>query len=251
MLSKSQISYINSLSQKKFRVKYGKFIVEGVKMVDELLLSNFSIESIFCTEQYFLKVQQLHQKLSKITQIHLLSDNELKKISLFSTPNEVLAVVSIPTNKSDSFARPTFNWTLVLDEVQDPGNMGTIIRIADWFAIQEIKLSANCADVYNPKVVQATMGSIFRVEIEEIDVLDYLDKEERTVYGAVLGGENMYSQNFESQGVLVLGNESKGISAPVKSKINNFISIPSFGVAESLNVAVASAIICSEISRNR
>ncbi len=220
-------------------------------MADELLHSRFSIESIFCTEQYFQKVQQLHQKRLKNTQIHLVSDSELKKLSALSTPNEVLAVVSVPERPSNSKKEMDFSWTLVLDGVQDPGNMGTILRIADWFAIPEIKLSADCADVYNPKVVQATMGSIFRVEIEEVYLEEYLEQEKRPIFGAVLGGENIYTQTFPSKGVLVLGNESKGISALIRSKIEKFISIPAFGSAESLNVAVAAAIFCSEISRNR
>ncbi len=251
MISKSQISYINALSQKKYRAKHGKFIVEGVKMVDELLLSDFSIESIFCTENYFIKLQQSHQKLSKNTQIHLLSESELKKISLLTTPNQVLAVVAIPsvvvTHKLDT----NFNWTIVLEDIQDPGNLGTILRIADWFGITEIKLSANSTDAYSPKVVQASMGSIFRVQVEEVDLEQYLEKESRTIYGAVLGGDSLYHQTFYSDGVLVLGNESKGISASIQAKMNKSLTIPAFGKAESLNVAIATSIICSEISRNR
>src|SRR2546428_1522440 len=251
MISKSQISFIRSLQNKKFREEHGNFIVEGTKMVFELLQSGYIVKSLFLTENHLNQIKTA-VKLPKYTEIHIVSETELQKISQLQTANEVLAIVEIPGSYQDGMLDPlslTDKWTIMLDNVQDPGNMGTIIRIADWFAIDTIICSINTVDLYNPKVVQSTMGSLFRVTVVKMDLQDFLPKINVPIYGALLEGENVYQQNLSKSGVLLMGNESKGISTELKKFITNQVMIPRFGQAESLNVGIATAILCSEIRR--
>jgi len=245
MLSKSQISFVNALHQKKYRKEHSLFIAEGIKSITEFLDSDYKVDTIFCTSEYL-------QKFSKITQkVKLLdvSEGELKKISTLITPQHALALIKVPekTNiKSESFKGKL---TLALDGVQDPGNLGTIIRTADWFGFSDIVCSLDTVEAYNPKVVQATMGSLSRMNIYYTELSELLEKCKFPVYGALLNGKNVYEVDFASEGFLVLGNEGNGISAEIMPKITQAVTIPRFGEAESLNVAISAAVLCSEIKR--
>lgn len=240
MLSSSQKKFVNSLKQKKFRSQHQSFIVEGVKMIDELLQSDYEVVEIFATNPW-------KEKNSTIDCIEV-SEKELKSISSLQTPNEVIAVVK---QKDIQLADVSCHLSIALDAIQDPGNLGAIIRTADWFGINNIICSENTVDVYNSKVMQATMGSFFRVNI----VYSNLDKffssnEGLIVYGAFLKGENIYEKQIGSKGsVLLMGNESKGISGELIPFITDNITIPKFGGAESLNVSTATAIFCYECMR--
>ncbi|MCB9361545.1 MAG: RNA methyltransferase [Flavobacteriales bacterium] len=236
MLSANQKKYLNSLKQKKYRYQHSTFIVEGEKMVNELVASDFEIEVIYGVEDLLS-----YPSIVKIT------EKELASVSLLKTPNKYFAVA-----KQKKSAKANLEGlTLVLDNIQDPGNLGTIIRIADWFGVSTIICSPTCVDVYNPKVVQATMGSLFRVNIVYTDLISFLEEnKDNAIYGALLGGENVYETTIQKENsILVMGNESKGISKTLKPYINHKIAIPQFGKAESLNVAVATAILCSEYRR--
>lgn len=236
MLSANQKKYLNSLKQKKYRNQYSSFIVEGEKMVNELVASDYEVEAIYGVED-----------LLSYPSIVEVTEKELASISLLKTPNKYFAVA-----KQKSFAKAILEGlTLVLDNIQDPGNLGTIIRIADWFGVSTIVCSPTCVELYNPKVVQATMGSLFRVNIVYTDLIPFIeDNKDKAIYGALLGGENVYETNIQKEdSILIMGNESKGISETLKPYINYKITIPQFGKAESLNVAVATAILCSEYRR--
>ena len=240
MISKSYIKLIHSLERKKIRDEQGKFVLEGEKMLLEIL--NWKSENLvhlFYTEDFKLNVLSFDE--SKCTQI---SEKELKSISRLQTPNKALAIFQkweAIEVKSDFF--------IALDGVQDPGNMGTIMRLADWFGVPEIICSKDTVDCFNPKVVQATMGAIFRVQVRYVDLEEYLPKLNLPLYGALLEGENVYRKSLTPKGVLILGNEGKGISPSIQQLIDHPISIPRFGAAESLNVSTAGAILLSEFFR--
>lgn len=243
MLSNRQIKLIQSLKQKKFRSEHQLFIAEGEKIAEEVLNTNrYEVDSIYATKEWI-------DKNATTTQIYLsvveVTENELKKISLLNTPNQVLVLLKMDRK----IANPSEKWTIVVDTLQDPGNLGTIIRIADWFGIQEVILSENSVEVYNPKVIQATMGSFTRVGVSYQNLESWLPLQSRPAYGAVLGGENLYSTKFPDSGILVLGNESKGISKDLLQLIDHQIEIPKRGGAESLNVSVACSIFSNEIMR--
>ncbi|MNS38798.1 23S rRNA (uridine(2479)-2'-O)-methyltransferase [compost metagenome] len=251
MISKSQISFVKSLHNKKYREEHGLFIVEGVKMVNELLESSFKVHSIFSTENYLKNITNINPNIEKAA-IHEVSESELQKISCLHTPNEVFALVQTPINYIDNqqFNEGlTTHWSIMLDDVQDPGNMGTIIRIADWFGIKTLITSLNSVEVYNPKVVQSTMGSIFRINMISTDLEKVLNTIKAPVYGALLEGENLYKAAFNQPGIILMGNESKGISEKLRKFISYPLSIPGYGKAESLNVGIATAIFCSEMRR--
>lgn len=240
MISASQKKFVNSLKQKKFRTQYNSFLVEGVKMIDELFQYDYEVESIFATRSWIENNSGID-----CTEV---SEKELKSISSLKTPNEVLAVVK---QKENQLVDVSTQLTIALDFIQDPGNLGTIIRTADWFNIQNIICSEDAVDVYNPKVMQATMGSFFRLNIVYTSLTEFFSKnDDLTVYGAVLDGDSVYDEQLNSTGtVLLMGNESKGISEELLPFITDKISIPKFGGAESLNVATATAILCSEYKR--
>jgi TrmH family RNA methyltransferase len=210
-------------------------------MVEELLQSNYQIEAIYGTSIWIRNNQSID-----CTEI---SEKELASISSLKTPNEVLAVVK---QQQKQLIDITSELTIALDRLQDPGNLGTIIRTADWFGIQNIICSDNSVGIYNPKVIQATMGSFFRVNIVYANLPDFFTSNKGLiVYGALLDGENVYQKELSSKGsVLLMGNESKGISDELLPFITDKILIPNFGKAESLNVATATAILCSECKRN-
>ncbi|NII83845.1 RNA methyltransferase [Pedobacter riviphilus] len=247
MLSKSQISFIKSLHQKKYRKEHGLFIVEGIKSIKEFFQSSYQIHTIFYnSEQY-----NLLPKLPANINLFEVKNAELDKISTLQTPQGFLALIHIPKNKELALKELKNQFTLVLDGVQDPGNMGTIIRTADWFGFKNIICSADCVEVFNPKTVQATMGSLARVNIYETDLPALLEKNTIPVFGALLDGESIYKTQWGAEGLVILGNEGKGISAEVIKKINKPVTIPRIGEAESLNVAVSAAIFCAELVRVR
>ncbi|MFV0605981.1 MAG: TrmH family RNA methyltransferase [Niabella sp.] len=242
MISKAEVKYIQSLYQKKFRQQENLFIAEGPKIIEEALNNPVArIKKIFATQDWIdVKDNQSHQ-----INVTAVSDADLKRISQLKTPNQVLALVEIPKNTMVLNKKVL---SLVLDGIQDPGNMGTIIRIADWFGITQIICSDDCADVYNHKVVQASMGSIFRAEIFYTDLSAWIPlQKESIIYGAMLEGIPLKSYGCISNGLLVIGNESKGIRAPIVPYLSQKITIERFGQAESLNAAVATGIILSHI----
>ncbi len=238
MLSNNQKKYVNSLKQKKFRNQHQTFVVEGVKMVEELIESDSEIELLFATSKWKSNYKNTID----------VNDKELASISSLKTPNDVLAVVKRQTIKPIEYNKTL---SIALDNVQDPGNLGTIIRTADWFGIDTIICSNTCVDAYNSKVIQATMGSLFRVNIIYTDLASFFsDNNNLNVYGALLEGENLYKNKPTTNGsILLMGNESKGVSKEILPFITNKISIPRIGKAESLNVATATAIICAEFRR--
>ncbi|MEN0055019.1 MAG: RNA methyltransferase [Mucilaginibacter sp.] len=246
MLSKSQISLLTSLQHKKFRREHGFFLVEGYKSVIEFINSAYQVDTIYHTPAIASKMLNLSRKIN----FQEISLNEIEKISSLKTPQEVIGLVKIPIWPVLNYNSLKQKFSLVLDNVQDPGNMGTIIRTADWFGIGDIICSEDTVDVYNPKVVQATMGSLARVNVHYVDLIQTLPQIKLPVFGAMLNGQNIYNTNFGGEGLLVMGNEGNGISADIERLISTAVTIPRAGNAESLNVAIATAILCSEIKRN-
>ena len=241
MISKNQIKFIRSLELKKNRKREGLFVAEGPKVVGDLQQAGYHARLLFST--------------TARPDAELITEEELRKISFLQHPQEVLAVFEIPTVHSP---KPIANdLALALDGVQDPGNLGTIIRIADWFGISTIYCSLDTADAYNPKVVQATMGSLAHLQIIYTDLLELFKTllPSYPIYGTLLDGENIYEQELTHEGIIVMGNEGNGISAPIREKITKKLLIPDFhhdGLrAESLNVAIATAITCSEFRRRK
>lgn len=244
MLSKAKIKYLQSLQQKKYRLKENLFLVEGEKIIDEVLRQHlFKVHSIYATEPWINKNKAIltpHE-----ADLTLTSPNGLKKISSLKTPNSVIAVLEMP-NYTPLVDKIQTSLNLVLENIQDPGNMGTIIRIADWFGIPHIFCSKGCVDIYNSKVVQASMGGFLRVQVHYLD-LETLFQEHASlpVYGAVLGGDNVFKQALKKPSFLLIGNEGKGLSDPIQKQITHKITIPKMGGAESLNAGVATGILCA------
>ena len=241
MLSKLKIKYIQTLGQKKLRDEDRLFIAEGPKLVGELLQEpGVRIREIFALPDW------LHQQASLLQNIpaHEITAEELEKISQLSTPNKVLAIVHQFPEQPPVSAKG--NFVLALDTIQDPGNMGTLIRIADWFGVKHIVASMDTVDLYNPKVVQSTMGSLARVQVQYVQLASWLQAQpDVRIYAAVLDGKNIHTMDKITEGVLLIGNESKGISEEILSLANVRVSIPRKGRAESLNAAVAAGIMLS------
>ncbi|KGO88327.1 TrmH family RNA methyltransferase [Flavobacterium suncheonense] len=240
MLSKNQIKVITSLQQKKYRKQHGLFLAEGIKVIQELLNSNFELHHLYVTEALFKNVAK--DKIDYIT------EQELKKITALNTPNNCLALFKIPQEREIT----TDGLMIALDDVRDPGNLGTILRLCDWFGIKEVVCSNETVDIFNPKVVQATMGSISRVNVVYTDLRDFLGKAIQPVYGTFMDGKNLYRSDLPAQGIIVMGNEANGISPAIEKLCTQRIAIPRFGdlqQTESLNVATATAIILSEFRR--
>lgn len=240
MVSKNQIKLITSLQQKKYRIIHKLFFAEGVKVIQELLDSNFELEHLYSTKQDFEGVLA-----SKKT---LINEADLKKITALATANSCLAVFKIPVAKKINES----GLIIALDSIRDPGNMGTILRLSDWFGIKEIVCSRETVDLYNPKVVQATMGSIARVNVSYVDLNAFISNTDLAVFGTFMDGENIYKSSLPQDGIIVMGNEANGISKEIENLIKNRLSIPRFGEiqkTESLNVATATAIILSEFRR--
>lgn len=244
MLSKAKIKLLQTLQQKKHRSKENLFLVEGEKMIGEVLNQElFNLHSIYATEDWIGRNNTIYSQNKGI--ITIVNYNELKKISFLKTPNLVIAVLEMP-NYTPLAHKIQTSLNLVLENIQDPGNMGTILRIADWFGIPHIFCSKGCVDIYNPKVIQASMGSFLRVKVQYTK-LETLLKEHHTlpVYGAVLGGQNVYKTPLQAPAFLLIGNEGKGLSQQIKPFLSHKITIPKFGHAESLNAGVATGILCA------
>jgi RNA methyltransferase, TrmH family len=242
MITKATIKYIQSLQHKKVRDEHNSFFAEGLKVVAELLATNiFECEAIYCTQAGYDSLDgKLVNRLSE--KIHIIQDFELEKISALTFANNVLAVFQ--KKNAPNSINISNSLTLVLDDIQDPGNLGTIIRIADWFGVKTIFCSAATADCYNPKVVQSTMASLGRVHIVYGDVKEMLLKHGNIKkYAAVLGGKNIRSIGKIKEGIIIIGNESKGISKEIVALANEKITIERIGEAESLNAGVAAGII--------
>ncbi|MHA4896469.1 TrmH family RNA methyltransferase [Pedobacter sp. PWIIR3] len=246
MLSKSQLGFIKSLHQKKYRKENELFIIEGIKSITEFINSPYSIKSIYFLPQYGHLLTDLPANI-KLFEVN---NAELDKISTLQTPQGVLALVAIPKNTTLQTTQLKGKFTLLLDGVQDPGNLGTIIRTADWFGFTRIICSLDTVEAYNPKTVQATMGSLARVVIYYEDLPAFLKNNELPVYGALLEGQSLYNTEWANEGLILLGNEGKGISANVLPFISDPVHIPGAGNTESLNVAISAAIICADIYRN-
>lgn len=246
MLSKTHTKYIQSLQHKKLRDETGLFIAEGPKVVMDLLMSHkFVCKEIFALQSW---LQEHRKPLSvlKDTAVTEVEDFELQKISALSTAHAVVAVFE--KRKPVYKIEPALKITLVLDTIQDPGNLGTIIRIADWFGIENIICSVGCADMYNAKVVQSTMGSLGRVNVVYTDIVAWLDENRKvTIYSASLEGGDVKAVGKLKEGILIIGNEANGVSGEVMELVNEKINIPRIGGAESLNAAVAAGIILSHV----
>ena len=259
MLSKNKIKLIRSLEQKKYRRVYNMFVAEGTKLIEDLL-KTLRCKYLIATNEWINNNQPLASKLA--TQ-HIEMDNatedELKKVSFLKTPQDILAVFEIPQHDEIGKIISKDQLYIALDGVQDPGNLGTIIRIADWFGIEDVFCSNDTVDVYNPKTVQATMGALARVKVHYVDLPEILNEAAHNdipIYGTFLDGENMYEGAQLSQnGIIVMGNEGNGICCEVEQIVNRKLFIPNYPIgrptSESLNVAIATAIICAEFRRKK
>ena len=245
MLSKNTVKFIKSLHQKKYRSEAERFFVEGEKSVVEVLNSDFLTELLLVTDDFQQKYPDLIRSYSG--ELLNVTRHQLEQVGLYQSNDSALAVVKMKAN--EAFVPDPKELVLALDEVRYPGNLGTIIRIADWFGISKLLFSPQTAEFYNPKVIQATMGSFTRVKFFYEDLEEALSRWQLPVYGAFLDGENIHSLANPLPGVIVMGNESKGISAEVEKWVSKKVTIPGFGKAESLNVAIATAILCDNFKR--
>lgn len=239
MISRNQVKLIQSLSQKKYRQNHELFVVEGVKGVQEFLKSSFLLHSLYTTDPSIF---------DSSNDVIVINDDTLKKISTLKTPNKVVAIFKMPKPKPINEEK----LIVALDAVNDPGNLGTIIRLCDWFGIQELVCSQQTVDCYNTKVVQATMGSLTRVNINYVDLPEFLLQTQLAVFGTYMDGDNIYKLALPESGILVMGNEANGISDTVSKIVTSRLAIPRFGAlksTESLNVATATAILLSEFKR--
>ena len=239
MISRNQFKLIQSLSQKKYRQNHELFVVEGVKGVQEFLKSSFLLHSLYTTDPSIF---------DSSNDVIVINDDTLKKISTLKTPNKVVAIFKMPKPKPINEEK----LIVALDAVNDPGNLGTIIRLCDWFGIQELVCSQQTVDCYNTKVVQATMGSLTRVNINYVDLPEFLLQTQLAVFGTYMDGDNIYKLALPESGILVMGNEANGISDTVSKIVTSRLAIPRFGdlkSTESLNVATATAILLSEFKR--
>jgi RNA methyltransferase, TrmH family len=242
MLSKADIKYIKSLQIKKYRKEEQSFIVQGAKSVLELLSSDFQTLSVFGTEDFLANVKHTNVRVSTV------SEKELEAIGEFQSNNTAVAIAKIKPNTALMPGPREF--ALVLDDIRDPGNLGTIIRTADWYGINKIIVSEETADFYNPKVISSTMGSFTRVSVFYTDLENYLSKSKLKVYGTYLNGDDVHTLRFDTSGLIVIGNESHGINPKLEKFISNKITIPRYGKAESLNAGIATAIICDNLRRS-
>lgn len=252
MIGKNRIKLIKSLEFKKYRTEHNLFLAEGNKLVSELIASDIETVLIYGTTDF---LSGIHTLVRKSTEIIETSHEEIRKASLLKNPQDALALCRIPVNCL-SLADPAKDWVLGLDDLQDPGNLGTIVRIADWFGIKDVVCSTGSVDIYNPKAVQATMGSICRVRVHYTSLPEFAREcNARSLFtgGTFMDGENLFSTEFSGNGLIIMGNEGHGVGREVAEVINHRMSIPSPGTgpsrAESLNVAAATALVCAEIRR--
>lgn len=245
-LSKNKLKYIRSLKEKKFRTEHGTFVAEGNKLVSDLL-PYIKCQLLVATPEFLNGLDTSH-----IEEVIDVTDSQLAQASFLQNPQQVLAVFYQPYSQQLPDIKSQL--TLALDGIQDPGNLGTIIRLADWFGIHHIFCSLDTADVYNPKVVQATMGALARVKLHYVDLAEFLrGKKDIPVYGTLLDGKNIYEQDITSNGIIVMGNEGNGIRHEIERLITKKLYIPNYPLdsltSESLNVANATAIVCAEFRR--
>ncbi len=245
MISKARIKQIHGLERKKNRLEEGLFVAEGPKLVGELL-ATMQPQYVAATEAWL----QQHAGQLKQAETDIVSEGELQRASLLQHPQDVVALFRIPHFEASLSEVARTELVLALDGVQDPGNLGTIVRLADWFGIGHIFCSADTADVYNPKATQATMGALARIQIHYTDLPQALAQTDAPVYGTFLDGQDIYSQRLTSNGVIVMGNEGRGITKAVAERVSHRLYIPPFPAkrqtVESLNVAIATAIVCAE-----
>ncbi len=239
VLSKQQQKYIQSLHNKKYRKQFGSFLVEGKKSIEELLMSDYELEMLVLAKEITFELENPKYPIFRCAAADLI------KISSFQANNYGLAVV-----KCKESPLPNNNeWHLVLDGIKDPGNLGTIIRLADWYGIKHVVCSEDCVDVYNPKTIASTMGSFLRINTAYTSLKNYLSNKECLIVGAILDGQNVHQFNFPNEGIMVIGSESHGISEEIMPFISKKISIPAFGKAESLNAAMATGILLDNLRR--
>lgn len=248
MLSKARIKWIKSLEMRKYRLQHNAFVAEGPKLVGELLPYSAPLY-VAATREWLAQNGRL---LKAGTEVDEVSKEELERASLLRTPQSVLAVMPIPVRTFDVSAL-SHQLVIALDSVQDPGNMGTILRIADWFGIHKVLCSEGTADVYNPKCVQSCMGALARVEVYYCNLPDVLSQVQLPIYGTFLDGTDIYREELSQEGIIVMGNEGNGISKAVGKLVNRRLYIPNYPkgslTTESLNVAVATGIVCAEFRR--
>ena len=243
MITRADIQLVRSLADKRARTETGLFVAEGAKLVGEITESSLHVRHIYSSREF------AHPAFEPA------SAKELERLSLLKTPSDTVAVVEIPHHRFD-LEEAEHSLVLAMDEVQNPGNMGTIIRLADWFGISDIICTPNSADCFNPKVVQATMGAILRVRVHYLDLAATLNEARKRgieVYGTFLEGENIYRSTLKQSGIIVMGNEGRGVSKEVAATVSHKLLIPPYPVdrhgSESLNVAIATSIVCSEFRR--
>lgn len=244
-MTKAQIKFIQSLTRQKYRKEYNAYLVEGDKNAKEWLSSPAHILQVAATADWLAEQEGIIKRHPEAEVIEAQAF-ELEKMTALQTAQSVVLVVQMPA--AFTFQQPEGQWALYLEKIQDPGNMGTIIRTADWFGIRQIICSPDCVEVYNPKVVQASMGSLLRVNISEMDIDTFLSKNKRPVYAAVLEGQDIRQLQPAGYGTIAMGNESKGLSAGLINAATHKLMIPGFGGAESLNVAVAAGILCAKLT---
>ena len=238
MLSNNVIKIITSLGSKKYRQKYNLFVVEGVKNIGEVIKSSIKIKELFITEDLWPEISSIKKTI--------IDEKDLKKISFLTTPNVGLALCELPETEG---LNELSGLTIALDDIRDPGNLGTIVRLADWFGVENIICTKESVDLYNPKVIMSTMGSFSRVKVHYIDLESFLSTYNGNIFGTFMEGESIYGNTLPQNGVLVMGNEANGISKEIEKLTTHKISIPFFGAngnTESLNVAVATSVILGE-----
>ncbi len=250
MLTNNKIKLIKSLDKKRERIESGCFVVEGEKMVRELLMSRFETIEVFAVQQY---IDELPANLKRKSEISAISEHDLERISFLKTPNKAVALAKLPEKCTPA---DLCGLSIALDNVQDPGNLGTIVRTAAWFGIANVFCSPDTVDVYNPKVIQSTMGAIFKVNVTYCDLAELAATARKAgipMFGTRLDGENLYAAKLPKDAIVVMGNESKGLSAEISALMDSNLKIPSYAPPtsdmESLNVAVATAIVCAEFRR--
>ena len=250
MLTNNKIKLIKSLDKKRERVEAGCFVVEGEKMVRELLMSRFETIEVFAVQQY---IDELPANLKRKAEITAISERDLERISFLKTPNKAVALAKLPKKQP---LPDLSGLNIALDNVQDPGNLGTIVRTAAWFGIGNVFCSPDTVDVYNPKVIQSTMGAIFKVNVSYCNLADLAANARKAgipMFGTRLDGDNLYAAKLPKDAIVVMGNESKGLSAEISALTDSNLKIPSYAPPtadmESLNVSVATAIVCAEFRR--
>lgn len=243
MLTKATTKFIKSLQEKKYRIQEQCFVVEGAKNVQELVASNYEVVKVIGTHDYLMSFSQWDPN----TEVIEVTATQLRGLGDFVTNESVLAVARVKNHEVPRIENDSV--TLVLDDIRDPGNLGTILRTADWYGIQTIIASYSTVDFYNPKVINSSKGSFARINFACVDIPDFLQSQDIPIYGAFLNGENIHNVKFPSTAFLVIGNESTGISSAVERLVTKRITIPKYGQAESLNAGVATAIILDNIRR--